>query len=406
MTPADPSRRGFLGFAAGLAAGIAAPALAQAPAPPDPTKVLGGGITPRAERSPHEELAISPTGAVTGTAFAPLQSFHGTITPTDLQFQRHHGGIPTIDPAHWKLLIHGRAERPTVLTLGDLRRYPSVTRVHFLECAGNGRKAYREPKPDLTPQTVDGQLNNVEWTGVELRRVLADVGAARDAKWLLVEGGDASVLARSLPMGKALDDCLLVYAANGEALRPAHGYPVRLLVPGWEANLSVKWLRRIEIADEPGMFKDETAKYTDPLPGDRARQFSFVADAKSIITAPAHPQVLTPGFWPISGLAWSGRGRIVRVDVSTDGGATWTEAELQGQDAPKAARRFVHPWVWDGTPAILASRAIDETGYVQPTYAQFRDLRGPGTDYHFNPIRCWKVDAAGAVTFLADPEAA
>jgi sulfane dehydrogenase subunit SoxC len=403
----DPSRRGFLGLAAGLAAGLVSPARAEPPAaPPDPTKVLGAGITPRSERSPYEELAIAPTGIVTGTAFAPIQSFVGTITPTDLQFQRHHGGIPTIDPAAWKLLVHGRAERPTVFTLADLKRYPSVSRVHFLECAGNGRKAFREPKPELTPQYVDGQINNVEWTGVELKRVLAEVGAARDAKWLLVEGGDASVLARSLPMDKALDDCLLVYAANGEALRPAHGYPVRLLVPGWEANISVKWLRRIEIADEPGMFKDETAKYTDPLKGDKARQFSFVADAKSIITSPAHPEVLTKGFWPISGIAWSGRGRIVRVDVSTDGGATWTEAELQGQDAPKAVRRFVHPWTWDGAPAILASRAIDETGYVQPTYAQFRDVRGAGTDFHFNPIRCWKVSEDGSVGFLADPEAA
>jgi sulfane dehydrogenase subunit SoxC len=197
-----------------------------------------------------------------------------------------------------------------------------------------------------------------------------------------------------------------VYAANGEALRPAHGYPVRLLVPGWEANVSIKWLRRLELKDRPTMTKDETAKYTDPLPGDRARQFSFVQDAKSIITSPAHPDVLTPGFWPVQGLAWSGRGRVTRVEVSADGGKTWHDAELTGAQHPKAAVRFVHPWRWDGAPALLMSRVTDETGYVQPTYAQFRDVRGPGTDFHFNPIRSWRVAADGAVTFVADPEAA
>lgn len=239
-----------------------------------------------------------------------------------------------------------------------------MTRMHFLECAGNGRKAFREPKGELTPQYIDGQFNNVEWTGVPLGRVLAEAGVKPEGNWLLSEGGDASVLSRSVPMKKALEDCLLVYASNGEALRPAHGYPVRLLVPGWEANMSIKWLRRLEVTDQPSMSKDETAKYTDPLPGDRARQFSFGQDAKSIILSPSHPMTLTPGFWPITGLAWSGRGRIQRVDVSTDGGTTWSEAELQGPNTGRCAVRFVHPWTWEGAATQLMSRAIDETGYV------------------------------------------
>ncbi len=404
----EPTRRGLLtGLAAGaVGAAVGLSRAAEAAIPPDATKVLGQGVTPTALRSPFEELQISPTGMVSATAFSPIQSFVGTITPTDLQFQRHHGGIAHIDPSAYKLLIHGLVERPTVLSLDEIKRFPPVSRVHFLECAGNGRRAYREPTPDLIPQRVDGQVSNVEWTGVELRRVLAEVGAKPSGTWLLAEGGDASVLARSIPIEKALDDALLVYAANGEALRPAHGYPVRLLVPGWEANMSIKWLRRIEVKDAPTMTKDETAKYTDPLPGDRARMFSWVMDAKSIITQPTHPSRLTPGFWPITGIAWSGRGRIARVDVSTDGGRTWTEATLHGTNTPKALVRFVHPWTWEGGEALLMSRAVDETGYVQPTYAAFREARGIGTDYHFNPIRTWRVAPDGQVTFLADPEAA
>lgn len=417
MSAPDPSRRGLLGLAAVAAAGLVAgradaqePAPAPAPAPPvpdDATKVLGRGITANAERSAFEPLAIAPTNIITGTAFAPIQSFQGSLTPTDVQFQRHHAGIAQIDPTRWKLLVHGLVERPVVFTLDDLKRFPSVTRVHFLECAGNGRKAFRERLPDLSPQFIDGQINNVEWTGVELRRVLAEVGPTADAKWLLAEAGDAALLARSLPIEKALDDALLVYASNGEALRPAHGYPVRLLLPGWEANMSIKWLRRLELTAEPTMTKDETAKYSDPLPGDRARQFSWVMDAKSIITSPSHPMKLTgPGSWPISGLAWSGRGRLAKVEVSVDGGKTWAEAELQGSNTGKSAVRFVSPWTWDGRPAVIQSRAVDDTGYVQPSYAEFEKGRGKGTDYHFNAIRAWRIDEAGDVFFLANPEAA
>ncbi len=405
MSEPDPSRRALLGFAAAAAAVVATRAVAEEPSAADPTKVLGPGSTPTADRSPFEPLTTGPTGVTTGTTFAPIQAFTGSITPTDVQFQRHHAGIAQVDPRTWKLLVHGLVDRPLAFTLDDLKRFPHVSRAHFLECAGNGRKAFRQPVPELTPQQIDGQVNNLEWTGVELRQLLAEVGVKPEATWLLAEAGDAALLARSLPLDKALDDVLVVYAANGEPLRPAHGYPVRLLVPGWEANLSIKWLRRLELTDAPTMTKDETAKYTDPLPGDRARQFSFVVDAKSIITSPCHPMTLAKGPHAISGLAWSGRGRIRRVEVSADGGRTWTAAELYGSNTGKAAVRFVLPWTWDGAPTVLMSRAVDDTGYVQPTYAQFKAARGAGTDYHFNPIRAWRVAADGAVGFLADPEA-
>lgn len=351
-------------------------------------------------------MQVAPVGSTTGTSFAPIQDFVGTITPTDSQFQRHHAGIAIIDPATWKLLVHGLVERPMVFTLDDLKRFPSVTRVHFLECSGAGRKAFHGRNPDLSPQFIDGQLSNLEWTGVELKRVLAEVGARPEGRWMLAEAGDAALLARSVPIDKALDDALLVYAANGEPLRAAHGYPVRLLLPGWEANISIKWLRRLELTAEPTMTKDETSRYTDPLPGDRARQFSFVMDAKSIITSPAFPEKLAgPGYHTVTGLAWSGRGRMARVEVSTDGGAIWHDTELQGANSPKSVVRFNHPWVWDGRPTVLMSRAVDETGYVQPSFREFLAARGPGTDFHFNPIRSWKVAADGTVTFLADPEA-
>jgi sulfane dehydrogenase subunit SoxC len=272
--------------------------------------------------------------------------------------------------------------------------------VHFIECAGNGRSAYRTPKPDMTAQQVDGLTSNTEWTGVPLALLLREAGVRAKATWLLAEGGDAAVLSRSVPLAKAMDDALLVWGQNGEPLRVQNGYPVRLLLPGWEGNANVKWLRRIELIDQPNMSRDETSKYTDPLPGGKARQFSFEMDAKSLITSPTAPTKLgRAGWWPVRGLAWSGRGRITRVEVSTDGGQSWADAELQGPPLPKAHVRFQHMWNWTGKPALLLSRATDETGYVQPTRATFQATRGVGTDFHFNYIRGWRVGSDGAVAF-------
>lgn len=385
-------------------AGAQAPAAAPAPAAPaDPTLMPGSPTSAVSVRSPFEAPARTPTGLVTGPSFSPIQKFAGTITPTDLHFERHHSGIPLIDPARYKLLVHGMVDRPLAFTLADLRQLPSVSRICFLECAGNGRTGYRNPKRELTPQEIDGLTGNSEWTGVLLSTLLREAGVHRSAKWLVVEGGDSAKLARSIPIEKAMDDAIVAYAQNGEPMRPANGYPVRLVLPGWEANTCIKWLRRIEAVDAPRMFRDETSKYTDPLPDGTARQFSFVMDAKSIITHPAYPdRIPRKGWVQVSGLAWSGRGKIVRVDVSTDGGRTWTEAELVEPVLSKAHTRFQHMWQWDGSPAVLMSRAVDETGYVQPALADYRRVRGAGTDFHFNAIRAWTVEPDGGVYFAVE----
>ena len=421
MKPTDPdsppiSRRALLATAgvaaagavvAGVTPGLGAQAQ-QTPAPPvvpaDPSAVPGLASEALSPRSQFEHPVLSPVQVTTGSSLTPLQDLNGTITPSDLYFQRHHNGIPTIDPARHTLTIHGLVDRPLVFTLAELQRFPAVTRTWFLECSGNGRSAFKSPKPDMTPQQVDGLTSNGEWTGVELRTLLRECGVQAGAKWLLAEGNDAAKLSRSIPMEKALDDALIAWGQNGEALRPANGYPIRLFLPGYEGNMNIKWLRRLEVGREPWMFRDETSKYTDPLPNDTARQFSFVLDAKSIITTPAYPAKLSgAGWWPIRGLAWSGRGKIDRVDVSTDGGRSWTTAAFLGPILPLAHARFELMWQWDGRPTRIMSRAIDETGYVQPTLAEYTRVRGAGTDYHFNAIRSWDVAADGTVTFGVTP---
>ena len=399
------SRRAIIAGAAAAAGATllqtlpVASAQEAAPVPADPPSVPGAGTSAVSARSAFEHPARTPVGALTGPSHTPLQDLTGSITPNDLLFERHHSGIPAIDPSQYKLLVHGLVERPMVFTLADLKRFPSESRVHFLECSGNGRAAYRDPKPEMTPQLVDGLTSSGEWTGVALATILRESGVRPAAEWLLAEGSDAGKLSRSIPIEKAWDDALIAYAYNGEPLRPSNGYPARLFLPGWEANTSIKWLRRIEVTDQPNMSKDETSRYTDPLPNGTARQFSFVMDAKSIITAPAYPARLVPGWHEISGLAWTGRGRIARVEVSADGGRTWADAHLQSPVLPKAHTRFRFMWQWRGGDATLMSRATDETGYTQPTRAAFEAARGRGTDYHFNHARSWHVRRDGQVVF-------
>jgi sulfane dehydrogenase subunit SoxC len=330
----------------------------------------------------------------------PLQALTGTITPSDLHFERHHAGVPTIDPATHRLVIHGLVDRPLSFSVDDIKRFPQVSRVHFVECSGNGRAAWLNPTPDMTPQRTDGLTSNSEWTGVPVTTLFREVGAQQQATWFLAEGADACLMTRSIPMEKALDDALVVWAQNGEPLRPEQGFPLRLLLPGWEGNANVKWLRRLELGTQPWMTRWETSKYTDPLKDGTARIFSFVMDAKSIITSPCVPGPLSGHGWrPVSGVAWSGRGRITKVEVSADNGATWHNAELQGPALPKAHARFSMMWNWDGGPAVLLSRATDETGYVQPGRQALREARGPGTDYHNNAIRGWRIEADGSIAF-------
>ena len=418
------TRRGLLAAAAATAGGAvlgrlpagaqSAPAAQAQPAaaaggfdralvPVDPTRAPGPPTSALGFRSPFETPARAPVGVIAGSSLTPLHQLTGTVTPGDLMFERHHAGVALVDPARYQLLIHGMVDRPTVFTLEDLERLPSVSRTVFLECSGNGRGAFRTPRREMTAQQVDGLTGSGEWTGVLLSTLFNEVGVRRGATWFRAEGGDAARLARSVPIAKGMDDAMIAYAYNGEPLRPSMGYPARLLLPGYEGNANVKWVRRIEVADEPGMFRDETSKYTDPLANGTARQFSFVMDAKSIITTPSHPARLTPNGWTqISGVAWSGRGKIVRVDVSTDGGTTWIASQLQEPVLALAHTRFRLPWQWDGARAVLMSRAVDDTGYTQPTLQEFKAARGPGTDYHFNYIRSWIVEPDGQVFFGAE----
>lgn len=397
--PRTVTRRDLLAGAAGaLGAAALAPGGRRVHAQ-DTTKSPGAPASPLGARSPHEPLA---RGAVTGSSSrTPLQDLHGTITPSDLHFERHHGGVPEIDPDDYRLLIHGLVERPTVLTLGDLKRFPATSRICFLECSGNYPQS---AGPETKPENVCGMTATTEWTGVSLAALFREVGARPDASWFLAEGQDAAVMTRSVPMEKAWDDALVAWAQNGEALRPAQGYPARLLLPGWEGNANVKWLRRLELADRPFMTREETSKYTDPLADGTARQFSFVFDARSIITSPAWPDVVEPGWIEIRGIAWSGRGAVARVDVSTDGGRSWQEARLQEPVLRQAHTRFRHLWRWDGSETGIMSRAADDTGYVQPTRAALRAVRGRrARRYHLNPITAWRVRPDGRVFYREEP---
>ncbi len=369
----------------------------------DPTKVPGRFVSELGSRAPAEQpRRLLRTEALSSSSRTPLQDLMGIITPADLHFERHHGGVPDIVAEDHELLVHGMVERSMTFRMADLRRYPQVSRIRFLECSGNGGGAYnRERMPtEITVQALDGLLSTSEWTGVPVSTILREVGVRRGASWILAEGSDSAMLARSVPLEKVMDDALLAYGQNGEAIRPEQGYPLRLFLPGWEGNCSVKWLRRIEVTDRPTHTREETSRYTDPLGDGTARQFSFTMDAKSVITFPSYPYALPDrGWWEIQGLAWSGRGRITRVEVSTDGGRRWIDAALQGPVLPKCTVRFRHLFEWDGSETILLSRATDETGYVQPTVQQLWDARGFRTSYHQNHQRAWKIASTGEVTF-------
>ena len=394
------SRRALLTGAAGAVAFGQAAAAQTPPAPSDPSKVRGRPSRALGQRAPSEKPQRQPRGVT--SSGTPHQDLYGTITPADLHFERHHGGVPEIDPAAYSLLIHGMVERPMVFTLADLKRFPAVSRVHFLECSGNF--GGRTSASDLTPQQLAGLTSTSEWTGVALATLFREVGARPQAKWFLAEGQDAALLTRSIPVAKAYDDALIAYGQNGEAIRPEQGYPARLFLPGWEGNASVKWLRRIELSDRPFMTREETSKYTEPMADGTARMFSFLMDARSLITYPAYPVTVSRGWVEINGIAWTGSGKIQRVDVSTDGGATWTPARLQEPVLSKAHTRFRHLWNWSGGEAVIMSRAVDETGYVQPTRDTLIAARGVSSvGYHINPITGWRLRPDGTVVYRAEP---
>jgi sulfane dehydrogenase subunit SoxC len=358
----------------------------------------GAEASPYGERSPYEDDVVREL-VDPFDSWSPLANIHGTITPNALWYEVHYGGIPAIDPSEHRLLVHGLVERPTLFTVDDLKRFPAVSVVHFLECSGNSFLEWTEASMGQTVQQTHGWTSCGEWTGVPVATILREVGLQPGGGWMLAEGADAVGHDRSIPTAKAMADGLLAYAVNGEDLRPSQGYPVRLLLPGFEGNTNVKWLRRLKIGHEPWQTRQETSHYTDLMPDGTARQFTFIMEAKSVITHPSGGQTVPgPGFVEISGLAWSGRGRIDRVEVSTDGGQSWTAATLQEPVRPIAWTRFRLPWMWDGSPTQVQSRAIDETGYVQPTIAQLVEARGVNSFFHNNAIKTWAIAATGEVS--------
>ncbi|HEV7966887.1 MAG TPA: sulfite dehydrogenase [Candidatus Acidoferrales bacterium] len=343
-------------------------------------------------------FTIAPGRAGTGVSRTPLHLLEGTITPAGLHFERHHNGVPDIDPGQHQLFIHGMVKRPLVFSLDALMRYPMETRIHFVECSGNSG-VFNQPQP---PQMSAGELNGLlscsEWTGVRLATLLAEAGLTKEAKWVVAEGADAAAMSRSIPLEKCMDDAMVALYQNGEAIRPEQGFPMRLLLPGFEGNMNVKWLRRLNVTSVPVDARDETSHYTELMPDGKARQFMFLQGAKSAIIKPSFGMSMKePGLYEVSGLAWSGAGRISKVEVSADGGQTWAPAALGEPVLSKSLTRFRLPWHWDGRPCTLMSRATDETGGTQPTRASWMAQYAPGQQYHFNGMQSWSVELDGTV---------
>jgi sulfane dehydrogenase subunit SoxC len=369
--------------------------------PDDPSKVLGGPMRPYGERSRFEQTvrqksALAKTDEFGGNQ-TPLAETPGIITPSALHYEVHRGGVPDIDPRKHRLLIHGLVDRPVVLTMEEIKRLPSTSRILFLECQGNTQREWQAPTGKTVQQT-HGTTSCSEWTGVPLSVLLREVGVQKGATWIIAEGADATGNERSIPLAKAMDDVLVAYSQNGEAVRPENGYPLRLIVPGWTGNINVKWLRRLKVVDRPYLTRMDGVGQPTLMPDGKARQLQFVMEAKSVITFPSGGQQLPgPGSYEITGLAWSGRGLVHRVEVSTDGGQTWRDARLQEPVLRCAYTRFRLDWRWDGRGAVLQSRCTDETGYVQPTLAALVRVRGLESHYFNNAIQNWKVAADGSV---------
>jgi sulfane dehydrogenase subunit SoxC len=334
----------------------------------------------------------------TGSSRTPIHLLEGTITPNGLHFERHHNGIPDIDPARHELVIHGMVQRPLAFSLEALMRYPMETHIRFVECPGNSGGYSAAQPAQTTAAGINGLVSCSEWTGVRLASLLEEAGVVPGAQWVIAEGADAAAMSRSVPLAKCLDDAVIALYQNGEAVRPEQGFPMRLLLPGFEGNMNVKWLRRLNVTSEPVAARDETAHYTELMPDGKARQYMFLMDVKSFISRPSFGFTMNgPGFYEISGLAWSGSGRISKVEVSADGGRSWALAALGDPVLPKALTRFRSPWHWNGQPSVLMSRATDETGAVQPARAAWMAQYGAGQFYHFNGIQSWSVEADGTV---------
>ncbi|MCH8079157.1 MAG: sulfite dehydrogenase [Proteobacteria bacterium] len=356
--------------------------------------------------SPYEDKVVrlpsaNPVLQGNGASWSPLHQLEGTITPNGLHFERHHNGVPQIDPEHHKLLIHGMVEKESFFTIDALMRYPHRSQTCFVECGGNSNSSWNKNASKSPVGYSHGLVSCSNWAGVPLSTLLSEVGVKKKARWLIAEGADAFAMNMSIPLEKAMDDAMLALFQNGERLRPENGYPIRLLVPGWEGVLNVKWVRRIELSDQPVMARNETSKYTELLPSGKSRIFTLEMHAKSLITSPVSSTFIPePGLFQISGLAWSGRGKVKKVEVSADNGETWAQAALDGPILPKAFTRFRMPWRWDGKPAYLKSRVTDETGYVQPERDELVANRGRHGYFHYNAIMTLAVEDDGFVTHV------
>ncbi len=406
------SRRQFLHYTAlsGAFAGFSLPSLAAQTAIdyreilPQSMTSAGGDFSNYGQPSPYESkiirwISANPDMPGNGVSWSPLHELQGTMTPNGLHYERHHNGVPDIDPATHILLVDGLVDKPLSFTIDALKRYPMQSRICFIECGGNSNSSWHSRPIETAAAYAHGLVSNAEWTGVPVKYLLQEAGIRNEAKWVVAEAADAASLNVSIPLAKLLDDAILALYQNGERLRPENGYPLRLVLPGWEGITNVKWLRQLRLTESPAMTRDETARYTDLMPDGSARQFSFEMAAKSLITSPSHGMSLpdNPGIYQLTGLAWSGRGKITRVQVSADGGESWVDAELQQPVLSKAFTRFSLPWQWQGQYAVLQSRATDDTGYVQPSREELIAKRGRHGYYHFNAIISWEVSEDGTL---------
>ena len=366
-----------------------------------PGEPMSDSGAPSAYESHVKRVGISSRPGTTGAGASrtPLEYLNGLITPSRLHFERHHSGIPDIDPHEHRLVIHGMVERPLSFSLDALARYPMKSRIRFLECSGNSSGSIAPEPLQQSCSVIHGLVAASEWGGVPLSVLLDEAGVKLGAKWIVADGADAAMMSRSVPLDKVMDDALVALYQNGERLRPGNGYPMRLFLPGWEGNANVKWLRTIKLMNRPAMTKDETSKYSDLNEEGIAKLFTFPMDVKSLITSPSHGFTMGPaGPYQLSGIAWSGAGRIRRVEVSVDGGRSWAAAVLDEHVLSKCLTRFRAAWLWDGGPAVIMSRATDEKGNVQPTRSKVMEGRANGAFYHYNGIQAWAVSESGEIT--------
>ena len=402
-----PLRRRFLKTSVGAAGAVLTGAATAETLADVPARGPGEPFSARGERSKFAEINripestpglrnVDPSQAINSKT--PLDKLVGTVTPSDLHYERSHAGIPQLDPATHRLLIHGMTRQPLVLSVDDLKAMPSISRTVFIECTGNGWENWKKADPDVTVQNTHGLVSNSEWTGVPLRYLIDLVGVDKRSTWMLAEGGDGAGVARSIPLtDEILAEAMVCYGQNGEAIRPSNGFPIRLITPGMEGNLNIKWLRRLKFGDQPWMTRWETARYTQLLANGKSRQFQMHMETNSVITTPSGAMTIRPGRNRISGLAWSGYGKIVKVEVSADGGGSWKTAQLNGPVLSRAQTRFQMDWDWDGKPARLVSRSTDEKGNVQPDRAAFIAVMGTNALFHYNAQQTWGIDQTGRV---------